>query len=727
MKEYELWIDESGDFESESQRNKKLTPSLAGGVLIPHNMLSEREIMDLADPDNTGEFHAMEMDDQTARKIIPRALEGICKKGGKLVYFENIERIDFLTNKELYLRVLSAGLCQLVRYMSLSGSFSLDITVAVRYVPEENSDILREITAEEYRKTLSNYITRDFNDIHFQLPHDCRIALTVLSARREARLALADYACNARLVLNSKKLRPVRERIVALFDEHYIYRVLARTAEEQIRSLLSDGDVSGAWMEYFTSRASLDRNKMKDEILKVFSGMSFRLQRLQLRTLSSDLRVFAGKETDFERSEAILRTAIDEIGEGLKKYRIDVPFDESFFMLRLSLADMYLREGDVIRAKPVMHLLAEDIGRLNDRVERLGHVYLYREKKALYEINAMEYEAAVQTMQETIDCMERIINSLSEESLVIAHFGKDKPLISEYLGDAYCMKIYAELFLQRTDPGLFERSLKRDTEIALSQYTYQGELERNQQYRSKAENEAGHGREALEWLLKTQNITVENDDLVSACFSYLRAANQEDILSRTYYAMYYLEIMEQAARMEDHPLAEAMYQALVREKNVLGDMLISEQGTNLKSDVRKDIVIFKDIFGPGYPIRHYHPLEIVLWKYGSFQYYYLKNLQEARKCWRDALNICNENPDYTVLRIVSLAILLEEAALVKREGLSVQHILSRIKDQMSRTKDMGIMPAKMQVYMQKVNRLIKYSSTSDFSEKALALSREIAF
>jgi hypothetical protein len=34
MRDFELWLDESGDFEAETQRNRKLNPSLIGGILL---------------------------------------------------------------------------------------------------------------------------------------------------------------------------------------------------------------------------------------------------------------------------------------------------------------------------------------------------------------------------------------------------------------------------------------------------------------------------------------------------------------------------------------------------------------------------------------------------------------------------------------------------------------------------------------------------------------------
>ena len=60
----------------------------------------------------------MEMSYSDAQRIVPAALEGVCKAGAKLVFFENAERIYHPHNRDLYLRVLAFGLAQLVRFLS---------------------------------------------------------------------------------------------------------------------------------------------------------------------------------------------------------------------------------------------------------------------------------------------------------------------------------------------------------------------------------------------------------------------------------------------------------------------------------------------------------------------------------------------------------------------------------------------------------------------------------
>lgn len=724
MREYDLWLDESGDFEMDSQVSRALSPSIVGGVLMPKGALNDAGIRTLADPDNSGIRHALEMSYEDARRIVPAALEGVCNAGGKLVYFENAERIYYHNNRDLYMRVLAGGLAQLVRLLSINGAFRLNITVAVRYWRGKKTDPLREIKADEYRRDLKNYITREFEDSNFSLNPKSKIALTVLSARQEARLALADYATNAKLVLDSEKYEPVKSRLLPLIEAGCHFTVTALSNEASIRSKLAAGDISGALMEYYTARGKIRKKKMFGEIMDRFAALSYRLQRLQIRSFAAALRSAAARETDFERSEALLkRVILDFFGE-LSKRGIDVQTDESLFDLELCLADMYLHEGDILHAAPVMDDMEKLIKGMNYRVENLTKLYLFHDKKALYEINRMEYGKAVETLNKTIRTMEGLIAVLSADDTVLSYFGQEDAMASEYLGDAYCMKIYAELFMQREDKELFDRSLRSDTEKALSQYRYPGELERNQQYRSKAENEAGNCFEALEWLLKTQDISIQDgDDLVEPCFRYLAAAQDEDAISRMYYAMYYIEIMENASRLKYTELADAMKTALDKEKSILTDLLLPEKKTGILSDVEDEPRIFDDIFSEERN-RNYHPREIALWKYGAYQW------RTGSKCgaeqsWSLAVKICDENPDYAVLKLVALAILLEKMSCLLQNGENTTDVHSSLLSRCKNLQSIQEFSEPMKAYVNDVMAYLqnKKATASD----AYSLSRRIAY
>ena len=730
MRKYELWLDESGDFEPDSQTRKTRFPSMVGGVLIPKECLSDDEIRRLANPAHNADApHAVNMKDQVESVILP-ALETLCARGGKLVYFENRERVRHLNNRELYCRVLAAGLLQLTQYLSAAGSFALDAFVAVRYAPE--GGVLRQITPAEYRDELSAYVRRAYADAGFHLSPDSHIYLSVLSARKESRLFLADYACNSRMTRNSKKFNAsMRQRLERLFDSRYIWTVNARTSESYILSRLGGGDVSGALLELYTGYGRTDRPKMLRRILDRLQGMSYRLARLHLRRFSAALQAFAGQETDFERCEAVLKLVLDEFFPALEEREMQLPAAESAFWVLLSLADMYLREGDVIHAAPVMRDLEMTLRRMDGRMESLRHLYFYLDKKALFEINRMEYAAAVRTMSGTIRCMENAMDALSCDPLIRQWYGGKGAAFSEYLGDAYCMKVYAELFLQRQEPELYENSLRADTEKALSQYRAPEELERNLQYRAHAEMERGNCAEALEWLLKTRRIAIRDGNVIGACVAYLKAARTEDKLSKTYYVMYYTEIMEKAAQTGDTALAKQLHDALKREGEILREIVLERPPeSGIVSDTGKPPVIYDDIFqNPADKIRRrYHPLEVVFWKYGSYLFR-AGQRSAASAYWDKALSVCDENPDYAAIKLVALAIQLERFSFLRGGGLksgAVRRNLERRAADILRTPEL---PPVMTAYAQSVQDFAKAAQRPDSAtaEAAYRLSRRIAY
>lgn len=718
MTEYDLWIDESGGFDGKSQA---ASPSLVGGVLAPAGALSDQAIRKLAYPDESA-GHAMEMKQADAQRVVLPALKAVRACGGHLVYFENRERISHWGNKELYLRLLAMGLAQLVRLLSSKGPFRLNITVALRLVPENGG--LVEISPDEYRATLKQYIAQEFDSIRFTLSPSARVALTVLSARKEARLVLADYACNARYSIGAKKYAAIREDLRALFESEYVFTVSALPLESVIRARLAENSVCDALMAYYGVRPQLRKPRLFHEIMDAFCAMSYRLQRHQLRLFTSRIRAFAGRETDFERSEALLETVCAEVFGALRERGVAVQTDECLFGLRLSLADMFLREGDVIHAAPVMEALERVVSGMNYRAEHLAHLYLYRDKLALHQINAMDYGAAVDTMRQTIDTMELLIGVMSSDALLHAYFNGAEQIPSEYLGDAYCMMIYAELFLLRSDPGRYAETAGH-IDTALQQYRYPGELERNQQYRSKCENEAGHPREALAWLLKTQEISMDGD-ISEACARYLRAAGNEDALSQTYCAMYYVEILENAARLGEQVLPDAMLRALEQEKSMLSGVIRPEAKRDIPSDTELKHDVFEDIFSDGKPPRRYHPLEIVLWKYGSFQWI-RGSKGAAEEYWREAIAVCDENPSYTVLKLVSVAILLEWLGRSAVRGAidTSSKVWRSLCSRADSLLKIGPLPEKMRDYAAEVKAFV--DSEARTPEAAVALSRRIAF
>lgn len=82
-----------------------------------------------------------------------------------------------------------------MQYLGKDGSFGMAVTIAIRYAPEKTG--LNKIEEDDYAATLRRYIREQWQSGAFDIDTRTRLNLTILSARQERRLQLADYACNA--------------------------------------------------------------------------------------------------------------------------------------------------------------------------------------------------------------------------------------------------------------------------------------------------------------------------------------------------------------------------------------------------------------------------------------------------------------------------------------------------------------------------------------------------
>ena len=110
MKQFELWLDESGDFKTESELNKN--PSLVGGVLVEKGALSEKDIRGILNKDYV---HRNEIRREVFGDYATKVLKDICDYGGKLIIFENEERIQVVDGSTTYLNILSEGIKKVIQ------------------------------------------------------------------------------------------------------------------------------------------------------------------------------------------------------------------------------------------------------------------------------------------------------------------------------------------------------------------------------------------------------------------------------------------------------------------------------------------------------------------------------------------------------------------------------------------------------------------------------------
>ncbi len=654
--QYELWLDESGNFEN--QTDLRWNPSLVGGVLIEQSRVEYSKIIDFF---YEQEGHACEIKEDKAIKILT-ALQFIKGMGGNLVCFENKERESEFTSRELYLRIFASGIVQLLRDLAVKEkAFTLNILVALRVdTKARNEHGENQIPDEEYLEMMREYVRTAVKQQTLQLPSNSEVNIVIGSARREKKLSFADYVCNARLTRTSRQFSDEQRReLEELFSPEYLYGTTEQLTESWIKTYLAEENVASALLELHITKEKIDYEYLLEQIFIEMREISYRVVKIQLQGFLDGIRRYVACGYDFEETEAILEKIVHHMIPKLIKE--EIPYAQEFkFDICLYLSDMYLREGDIINAREILEELKCSASELDYKLEHILRQYQAIEKQALYDINCFDYRTASEKMGRVADFIEGTLEILSSDAMIVQTLSH--AMQSEYLGDALCMKIYADMFRQRQAPSMYQNMII-DSDKALNQYKYEGELERNLQYRGHIEMEQGNYEEAFSWLLRAAQIKGEAESFMSNCVNYLKKALNEDVISQCYYLMYYCEIMSEAMLHKQVEFANSMYDALVSQREVWDFLEDNEEPDVVRLEreeynpVYEHSNILEGLFDQ-IKTPMYHPMEIVYWKIGTYQSEQ-GNMKAAKRWYTKALNICSSNNSYLVLEIVSLGIISE--------------------------------------------------------------------
>ena len=657
--EYELWLDESGDFTREvSKQQQRLKGSLVGGILMDKPNAERIARSSLVDP---GRNHAMKMDPADKAPYVLSTLEKIRDEyGAREVFFENAEYIDMKNSRSLYLQIVAEGILRLLQYLNAGvESVSLNVLIAHRMDRGVSS-----IEPEEYIQRLMWLIGQKRRQNRILLDSNSRLSIEFEKAHRSQKLQLADFACNTRLTRDSQAFSgpDVRNRVFRLHEQALIFTMVEQTAFNRIQQQLAQGYIADSIMEYFNIAEMLDvtdRKKITAIICERLGHTNYRLLKSQMKDLSSQLTAKVAVEDDYEITERLLKRIEEEFLPVLEKS--GAPYLQLEFNLYLQLADVFLREGDTSNAAEMLKKCEERQRDAGNHIEDLFTWYQLLEKQGLLLIDTFEYKKAVKVMESASAIFTTLMTAVVAQPEMKTRF---PDICSEYYGDALCMQIYAMMFLQREQPELYDE-LVRLSDIALTQYpAVEGELERHRQYRSHIEMEAGKYEEALRWLILAKEIqtgSLGEDDLISFLDT---VTDTEPTISCWYYLMYYTLIMAEAKRSEC-PLADIMFGALQKSQKLL-------RAYNVGATKMSGGMIEVNIVPAQMPLsgEAYHPVEVVYWKLADYLLHAGQGVL-ALPYYQKALVTCLKRHDkanqYLTMRVTGTAIWADYIACLLKQ------------------------------------------------------------
>ena len=754
MRDFVLWLDESGTFLSDHQKDRGngLMPSLIGGILIEKSQITDAGITDFLQGDQVDGYpHSVDYDIEKRRRILIPALQAVCGRGGRLVYFENRERETKYDNRELYLRLMASGLVQLIQFLAKDGPFVLDVTIASRSAPEEKNGVVQKritkdgtlepitvhIDDDEYMKFLKLRLKEEFRQGRLDLGSRCRLNMCIQRAKNERRLQLADYASNARFSRNSHHLydQAMRKALEKLFEKSLIFTIQPQTTRGRILSCLGSGRIADALMILYHDYEDLNHAELLGAIADSLQSVSYRFGKAQLLEFVDDLALAASGAVDYENLESVLKAVDQELFPYLEKAGITIPLTEAKVNLLNALTQMYLREGDLLNAGEVLDEIRTLLPGMSCSIEHLRYLYAFYETESLYQLGCMDYEAAENTAGAAVASIRKILELLSsfreDDELLAAYFPEKAGKVnidSRMLVRALTMKAYAGMLRchgpwswssvsQAAPPEDFLwQEIRHDIHEALANLEDPAEGEWLHLYEAYLEKEAGNIYGALRSLFRVgilrktemseSSIEIDlmtADDVYETCRRFLASFQNENGSMRIHFLLYYVEIMLKAGQLgqitesagkgenrsntacaeapEDgsgaapkggsdendlgsieEDISRSMYKALLENIELMEEFLI-EDGLehDFQSDVKKDFTVHEDVYWDifsGRP-RAYHPMEILLWRYGTYQLEICGNAGAGMDYLERAVKICTQNPDYLGMRVAALAISLE--------------------------------------------------------------------
>ena len=311
--------------------------------------------------------------------------------------------------------------------------------------------LLRPLTGSGALAMLKQLMEKKRREHRILLHENSSLEFQIKAAHLEHKLQLADFACNTRLTRDSLAFQSVRERVNRVQQDAYLFTLSEITSSNCIRRSLADGYISDAIMELYTTKDKLDYGKQLDLILQRMRNTNYRLVKSQMKQCVADITAFAAKEDDYEIGEQFLKRIAQELVPELKKE--DQPYQQLQFAVLIQLADMYLREGDILAADKVMKTCRKVQEEMGNSLEHIFTYYQLLEKEALLAIDEFDFTQGRELMQQASGIFIRLMEFMQTDGHLQQRF---PTLKSEYFGDALCMQIYAMLFLQRRQPELYE-------------------------------------------------------------------------------------------------------------------------------------------------------------------------------------------------------------------------------------------------------------------------------
>ncbi|MDZ5711370.1 hypothetical protein [Jeotgalibacillus haloalkalitolerans] len=662
MGSYELWLDESGDFEKDLEG--KEVPSLVGGLLCPAGFLNEidgNKILNEAKakvPSIPDWVHATDIKGKKYGDFAITVLQSLINQNINLVIFENQEKLKVVNSDVTYIHILSEGIVQLFQTLAMvDKEIKLHIIAANRMKATDNYK--SKIPNAEYRQRLEEKMELSFARRNL-ITNKWSWELSLGSARKDPRLMLADVICHSWFRRNGNKfIEEQKKQLGILYKQEYHFTAFEKATLSVIKRQLAEGQVGEALYELLImeneSRLSngdtkkiRSSNKLNTQINSIIELIMKHLKQLpdfaqttHLSIVTNRLKTLIHLHRDFIKAEEILNKVKELIIPELKKYKIENNL--FIFNINLMLFTNATHQGNINLAEKQINENRQHLNTLMQRWESLNLVLDFLVRESVHLINVYDFKDVIIKMdqlQKFIDSTIELFPLAFKDELSL----EAQKINSDIRGKVIGTRLQARCFLSREEPAQISLA-QLDSDEAIKEFIDKSDLSRQYQYRSQIECEAGNYVAAISWLGSSVDIHDDHVDPLVLLNKILSSSQ------KVFGIMHYSRIMSEAAVNGEKDLSNSLYESWVKAE--------------VTTQVRKGC-------------NNNHPYEIIYWKLGT---YLMINgdTKAAIERYKLAVDICFAHEEHLTMRSIGLAILAELASFLFSEERYVKEAHNIVK------------------------------------------------
>ncbi len=529
-KKYYLYLDESGDFDKDTQNPKK-KQCLVGGFLCDVEINLDKLKKQVIDCWKTAVPEDAELDNSEIFKKVNHATELVIKgtitqlqcaelhklimelaqKNGELVVFENFEKAYIVDSTRTYINILADGVVQLYSKLALENpKDDIELNVIAGYRRDMTCNEIKYIPIEEYTKQLNEkiVINRIKNTLPVTRSNKAPITVRCEDDKGNSALVLCDYICHFYFTRSSACFKEKMQdgssystRLKAMYKEEFMFTLKGDTKKERVYALINDQAYAAALYEICTGKMN---PKFLPIVIDNLSSLSEKAIRNHLNALSDYLNTIIASLRDYELGLSFIESA-EKIAFALSDSGRRDPFFE--FDILLHKLAIYDHQGKLFEMESLFDKANELLPLIINHAENLDYVLMYYNRYSIYLFDTFQTEKAC-------ELIERVITSFAAYELMVSELKDiansmnfiDGPHNNEFrsinLGKLFGTQVQNICYLMKQGCGTYEQAVEMSDNAIKHLADRKGDLNRQFQYRFAVELANNNYEEAERLLLK---------------------------------------------------------------------------------------------------------------------------------------------------------------------------------------------------------------------------------